>query len=68
MAHVHPKDLYAGFKPYGHNQENFWQHNRFAELGAGNAGLDVKAVLQGLRRTNYDGWISVELDHPRYEP
>lgn len=40
----------------------------FAELGAGNAGLDVKAVLQGLRRTNYDGWISVELDHPRYEP
>ena len=35
---------------------------RFAELGAGNLGLDVPKVLAGLEKAGYDGWISVELD------
>jgi len=68
IAHVHLKDFYAESKPYDHTEKDFWQNNRFAELGAGNTGLNAMAILEGLRNVGYDGWISVELDHPRYEP
>jgi len=38
------------------------EHGRFEELGRGNMGLDVKAILKGLKKVGYDGWVSVEQD------
>ncbi len=45
----------------------FGEKARFAELGAGNLCLDVKAVLEGLESVSYDHWVFVELDRP-YPP
>lgn len=41
---------------------------RFCELGAGNSGLDNKAVLKELVKLGYDGWICVEHDCHLREP
>ncbi len=65
IAHVHLKDFYADDpKTWNHRTSKFGAEGRFAELGAGNMGLDVKAVLQGLEEIGYEGWVSVELDEP----
>ncbi len=68
IAHVHLKDFHADDPAsWNHRAQPWGQKGRFAELGAGNMGLKVKAVLQGLEKAGYDGWISVELDEP-YPP
>ncbi len=65
IAHVHLKDFHADDPgTWNHRTCKFGVQGRFAELGAGNLGLDVRAVLKGLEEVGYDGWVSVELDEP----
>ena len=65
IGHVHLKDFHADDpNAWNHRVHRFNEQARFAELGKGNFGLDVKAVLQGLEEVGYDGWIAVELDRP----
>ena len=52
---------------WDYRTQRFGGQARFAELGTGNLGLDVKAALEGLESVGYDGWVSVELDRP-YPP
>ena len=69
IGHVHLKDFYADDpKNWNHRSSEFWEEGRFAELGKGNMGLDVAAVLRGLEQVGYDGWISVELDRAPRPP
>ncbi len=68
IGHVHLKDFHADDpSTWNHRPQRFGEKGRFAELGAGNAGLNVKAVLEGLEQVGYEGWVSVELDRP-YPP
>lgn len=68
IAHVHLKDFHADDPAtWNHRSCRWGEQGRFAELGQGNFGLDVKAVLQVLQQVGYDGWVSVELDRP-YPP
>ncbi len=68
IGHVHLKDCHADDpETWDYRKQRFGEKARFAELGAGNLGLDVKAVLEGLESVGYDGWVSVELDRP-YPP
>lgn len=63
IAHVHLKDTKAKDPAaWNHREQKFGQDAWFEELGKGNLGLDVKAVLQGLEAIGYDGWVSVEQD------
>ncbi|MBI3947900.1 MAG: TIM barrel protein [Armatimonadetes bacterium] len=70
IAHVHLKDFYAeDHENWDRHAPGLWQTARFAEIGKGNCGLDVKGVLDALLEMDYRGWVSVELDHPqRPEP
>ena len=68
IGHVHLKDTNADDPAtWSHRTQKFGEKARFAEFGAGNFGLDVKAVLTGLEAIGYDGWVSAELDRP-YPP
>lgn len=68
IGHVHLKDFHADDpQTWNHRAAKFGETGRFAELGAGNCGLSVKAVLQELEVIGYDGWVAVELDRP-YPP
>jgi sugar phosphate isomerase/epimerase len=68
IGHVHLKDVHADDpSAWDHRTQTFGERARFAELGAGNMGLDVVAVLDRLEQIGYNGWISVELDRP-YPP
>jgi len=63
VGHVHLKDTHADDpRNWDYRKGGFGKEARFAELGAGNLGLDAAKVLAGLEETGYDGWISVELD------
>lgn len=63
IGHVHLKDFVAEDpKTWKHGKSKWMQDGRFEELGKGNMGLDVKAVLKKLEGVGYDGWISVEQD------
>lgn len=66
IAHVHLKNFWTQDPAGGwdHCRADFWKTSRFCDLREGNVGLDVGAVLQGLEKTGYDGWISIEEDHP----
>ncbi len=65
IAHVHLKDTHADTPAtWNRRTQHFNEQARFAELGAGNLGLDVKAVLKNLEAIDYDGWVAVELDRP----
>ncbi len=65
IGHVHLKDCHADDPgTWDYRTQRFGEQARFAELGAGNLGLDVKAALEGLESVGYDGWVSVELDRP----
>jgi sugar phosphate isomerase/epimerase len=65
IAHVHLKDCHADDPAtWNHRAQRFGEQARFAELGAGNLGLSVPAVLKALEELNYDGWVAVELDRP----
>lgn len=44
---VHLKDLFG---------------DRFVELGKGNAGIDIKKIINTLEEIGYNGWVTVELD------
>lgn len=63
IAHVHLKDFVANDpKTWNHRKSKWGEEGRFEELGKGNMGLDVKAILKGLENVGYDGWVSVEQD------
>jgi len=63
IAHVHLKDFTAEDpKKWNHQKSKWGQDGRFEELGKGNMGLDVKAIIKGLQNIGYDGWVSVEQD------
>ena len=65
IGHVHLKDFHADdLAHWDHRTQRYGERARFAELGQGNAGLDVAAVMRGLADVGYDGWVSVELDEP----
>jgi inosose dehydratase len=63
IGHVHLKDFTADDPKTWHwPGSEFSEEGRFKELGDGNMGLDVPAVLKALEEIGYDGWVSVELD------
>jgi inosose dehydratase len=63
IAHVHLKDFTAEDPgTWNHRTSKWMEDGRFEELGKGNMGFDVKAVLDGLGSVGYDGWVSVEQD------
>ena len=65
IGHVHLKDFHADApQSWDHRTHKFGEQGRFAELGAGNAGLDIGAILSSLVEVGYDGWVSTELDRP----
>jgi sugar phosphate isomerase/epimerase len=65
IGHVHLKDFHADDPAtWNHRTMPYGKSARFAELGQGNFGLDVAAVMRGLAEVGYDGWVSVELDEP----
>ncbi len=65
IGHVHLKDCHADDPAtWDYKTQRFGEKARFAELGAGNLGLDVRAVLKELEAIGYDGWVSNELDRP----
>lgn len=67
IAHVHLKDFTAKDPTtWDHRKSKWWEDGRFEELGKGNMGLNVKAILEGLKRVGYDGWVSVEQDQPTH--
>ena len=68
IGHVHLKNFHADDpQSWNHRTQKFGEQGRFAELGAGNVGLDIGAVLSALTEVGYEGWVSVELDRP-YPP
>ena len=65
IGHVHLKNFHADDpQSWNHRTQKFGERGRFAELGAGNVGLDVQAVLSALIEVGYEGWVSAELDRP----
>ena len=63
IAHVHLKDVHADDPAsWDHRTPPFGERGRFAELGAGNAGLDAAAVPRALDEIGYDGRIAAEPD------
>jgi sugar phosphate isomerase/epimerase len=63
IGHVHLKDFWADDPASWHwPGSRFGEEGRFKELGNGNMGLDVPAVLKALEQIEYDGWVAVELD------
>lgn len=63
IAHVHLKDFVANDpKAWNHRKSKWMEEGRFEELGKGNMGLDISAILKSLKNAGYDGWISVEQD------
>ena len=65
IGHVHLKNFHADDpQSWNHRTQKFGEQGRFAELGAGNVGLDIGAVLSSLAEVDYEGWVSVELDRP----
>ena len=67
IGHVHLKNFWTQDPIAGWDRQkpDFWKTSRFCDLAEGNTGLDVGAVLDGLAKAGYQGWISVEEDHPR---
>ena len=47
---------------YTHIKDYDVKKNVFTELGRGNTRLDVGQCLKALKKTGYDGWLTVELD------
>lgn len=67
IAHVHLKNFWTDDPQSGwdRHRPNFWQTSRFCDLAEGNTGFDIGAALAGLAEAGYQGWVSVEEDHPR---
>ncbi len=66
IGHVHLKNFWTQDPAAGwdRHQPDFWKTSRFCDLAEGNTGFDVGAALAGLADAGYQGWISVEEDHP----
>ena len=66
-GHVHLKNFWTQDPAAGwdRHQPDFWKTSRFCDLAEGNTGFDVGACLTGLGDAGYQGWVSVEEDHPR---
>ncbi len=47
---------------YTHVKDYHWKNDTFIELGKGDGKLDVADCVGELRKTKYDGWLTVELD------
>jgi sugar phosphate isomerase/epimerase len=67
IGHVHLKSFWTQDPKAGwdRHKPDFWKTSRFCDLAEGNTGLDVGAVLDGVAKAGYAGWIAVEEDHPR---
>ena len=67
IGHVHLKNFWTQDPAAGWDRHvpDFWKTSRFCDLAEGNVGFDVKAALDGLAAVGYEGWISVEEDHPK---
>ena len=67
IGHVHLKNFWTQDPAAGwdRHQPAFWKTSRFCDLAEGNTGFDVGACLAGLADAGYQGWVSVEEDHPR---
>jgi len=67
IGHVHLKNFWTQDPAAGwdRHQPDFWKTSRFCDLAEGNTGFDVGAALAGLADAGYQGWISIEEDHPR---
>jgi sugar phosphate isomerase/epimerase len=67
IGHVHLKNFWTQDPKAGWDRRkaDFWKTSRFCDLAEGNTGLDVGAVLDGLAKAGYTGWIAIEEDHPR---
>ncbi len=63
---VHLKDLfisgYSTDKSGPLKLEKLSKDDKFVELGKGNAGIDIKKLMDTLKDTGYNGWVTVELD------
>jgi len=66
LVAVHLKDWITLHPEIG--LENWTERGRFSELGAGNVGLDFKAIRQSLVKVGYDGWCYVEQDTHLQDP
>ncbi len=66
IAHVHLKNFWTQDPAAGwdRHQPGFWKTSRFCDLAEGNVGFDIAAALAALAEAGYQGWISVEEDHP----
>ncbi len=64
INHVHLKDVrldvVRGIVDDGETADAIWRRRAFCSLGEGD--LDVDAVLDGLRRIGYAGWVVIEQD------
>ena len=67
IGHVHLKNFWTQDPAAGSDRHHpdFWKTSRFCDLREGNCGFDVGACLKGLEEAGYEGWISVEEDHPQ---
>ncbi len=63
---VHAKDRLADTSR--EDEANWTRRGRFCELGAGNIGLDNKAIIAELKRAGYEGWVFVEQDTHLQDP
>ena len=64
---------HAGRIVYGHLKDARMnpvtrQFEEFVNLGTGNAGVDVSAIVAALEAAGFDGWLMVEQDHTRTTP
>lgn len=66
LVSVHLKDRLVPDSEVG--SDRWRQCGRFCELGAGNIGLDNRAVLKALEAVGYDGWLFVEHDTHIQDP
>ena len=66
IGHVHLKNFWTQDPAAGwdRHQPDFWKTSRFCDLAEGNVGFAIGACLGGLADAGYQGWISVEEDHP----
>jgi len=60
LVAVHLKDWIVTNPEIG--LDDWTKRGRFCELGAGNIGLDIAAIMQAIANKGYGGWVFVEQD------
>jgi sugar phosphate isomerase/epimerase len=66
LVAVHLKDWITTNPAIG--LDRWTERGRFCELGAGNIGLDNRAILKCIASQGYDGWVFVEHDTHLRDP